>query len=202
MTTSVYGNNPLPHGPAGTDPAAALAAALNRREVLRSGLGAVGIMLAAPSLVWARDEESVQAQGSATGLSEVDELLILALQHEHGAMVQYSNHAGLLAQWIQPEFATTIREIICDEVSHAVVLVQALTARGAQPTLAVWPPRTGAQPRELLQQDIAAERGAVELYSRIVDLDIDPGLRQSLESIRDAEKLHQHLFTELLEKAG
>lgn len=201
MTRSVFRDDHSLSGP-GIEPANALSTALNRRDVLWSGLGAVGGMLALPGLAWARSKESAQAQGSATGLNEVDELLILALQHEHGAMVQYSNHAGLLAQWIQPEFAATIREIICDEVSHAIVLVQALTARGAQPTLAVWPPRTSSRSRELLQQDIAAERGAVELYSRIIDQDIDPDLRRSLETIRNAEKLHQHLFTELLEKAG
>lgn len=172
----------------------------NRRRLLRAGIGAAGLLLAAPALHWSRGEAEAQKHGTASGLGRAEELMILALQHENGAMVQYANHAGLLSHWMNPSLASTMKEIIADEVGHAVTLVHALIARGATPTLAVWPPRSGDTPRQLVLLDIAAEQGAVELYSEILEHDLDPALRTAVESIRNAEILHRNIFNDLLEK--
>ncbi|WP_153306764.1 ferritin-like domain-containing protein [Desulfonatronum thioautotrophicum] len=136
----------------------------------------------------------------SNGYGSLEELMALALQHEHGAMVQYANHAGLLSHWINPIFATSIQDIIADEVEHAVTLVNALAVRDVTPTLAVWPPRSGNQARELILMDIAAEQGAVELYSEMLEYDLDPALRTAITRIRDAEILHRNIFNDLLEK--
>ncbi|GAB6060176.1 ferritin-like domain-containing protein [Desulfonatronum parangueonense] len=172
----------------------------SRRKLLQAGLGAAGLLLASPGLAWTRDESFVQARGTSTGLSKVEELITMALQHEHGAMVQYANHAGLLSHWVNPAFAKTIQEIIADEVDHAVTLANALIASGVTPTLAVWPPRSGDDPRKLVLLDIAAEQGAVDLYTEILEHDLPQPLRTRITAIRDSEILHRNLFNDLLEK--
>ncbi len=172
----------------------------NRRRLLQAGISAAGLILAAPALHWSRGEAHAQARGTASGLSKVEELMVLALQHENGAMVQYANHAGLLSHWVNPSFARTMKEVIADEVGHAVALANALIAKGATPTLAVWPPRSGDTPRQLVLLDIAAEQGAVDLYSEILEHDLEPVLRSAILAIREAEILHRNLFNDLLEK--
>ncbi|EFI36284.1 hypothetical protein Dthio_PD3747 [Desulfonatronospira thiodismutans ASO3-1] len=168
---------------------------LSRRSLLRTGAGALGIFLAAPGLTWASPGDTRQSE-------EAIELMILALQHEHGAFVQYANHAALLSMWLEEDLTRTYETIIADEVSHAISLVTALKKSGAEPTLAVWPARSGDDPGTLLRQDIAAEENAVEIYRRIIDLDISSGLRTELEKILKAEKAHQEVFEELLSRAG
>ncbi|SMP42015.1 Ferritin-like domain-containing protein [Desulfonatronum zhilinae] len=172
----------------------------NRRQLLRAGIGAAGLILVAPALRWSRGEAAAQDRGTASGLSQAEELMVMALQHEHGAVIQYANHAGLLSHWVNPIFSKTFQEIIADEVDHAVTLVNALIARGVTPTLAVWPPRTGNGPRQLVLLDIAAEQSAVELYSEILEHDLEPALRTAVVAIRDAEILHRNIFNDLLEK--
>lgn len=177
----------------------------NRRQLLQAGIGAAGMLLVAPATRLFHGEAAAQSQSfenttaSAARPGKLGELLSLALQHEHGAMVQYANHAGLLSHWINPAHAKTIQEIIADEVGHAIILVNALIAMDITPTLAVWPPRSGDQARELILMDIAAEQGAVELYSEILEHDLGPELRAAITAIRDAEILHRNNFNDLLE---
>ncbi|TVR00735.1 MAG: ferritin-like domain-containing protein [Desulfovibrionales bacterium] len=178
----------------------------NRRRLLQVGIGIGGMLLAGPASLLFRSEaagrtRAVQAEvATISGRGSLEELMALALQHEHGAMIQYANHAGLLSHWINPIFATSIQDIIADEVEHTVTLVNALAVRGLTPTLAVWPPRSGDQARELILMDIAAEQGAVELYTQMLEHDLDPTLRTAITSIRDAEILHRNIFNDLLEK--
>lgn len=174
----------------------------NRRWLLQTGVGAAGLLLASPAMFWSRaaQGQGAQLRAANAGLSEAEELMVLALQHEHGAMVQYANHAGLLSHWVNPAFAATIQEIITDEVGHAVVLVNALIAAGVNPTLAVWPPRSASTARELVLLDVAAEQGAVEIYSQLLEYDLDPELRSRIAAIRDAEVLHRNIFNDLVEQ--
>ncbi len=172
----------------------------SRRLLLQAGIGAAGLFLTHPGVAWSRTEAAARIGESTTGFSELVEMMTLALQHEHGAIVQYANHAGLLSHWIDPIFANTIREIIADEVSHAVFLVNTLIASGVTPSLAVWPPRSGETSRQLVLLDIAAEEGAVEVYSRILEYELSPQMRTQITAIRDAEILHRNIFNDLLEK--
>ncbi|RQD58487.1 MAG: ferritin-like domain-containing protein, partial [Desulfonatronovibrio sp. MSAO_Bac4] len=112
---------------------------ISRRALLKAGVGAAGIIMSAPAIAWSGSDTSAYP-------AQLVELLGLALQHEHGALVQYANHAGLLTHWIDQGFAQTIQAIIADEVDHAVTLVHALKSSGSEPTLAVWPPQTADTP--------------------------------------------------------
>lgn len=165
---------------------------ISRRSMLKAGIGAAGIILAAPALSWSAPDSS------AAYPAQLTELLSLALQHEHGALVQYANHAGLLSHWIDQGLAKSVQAIISDEVDHAVTLVRALKSSGSEPSLAVWPPQTGDTPLRVISQDIAAEQGAVDLYTRILEFDMDDSLRKNIENIVNSEKSHKQIFENML----
>jgi len=129
------------------------------------------------------------------------ELIDLALQHEFGAVVQYGNHAGVIAH-LQKNSETdtltnTIQQIINDEVLHAVQLTQIMKEEGEEPTIAVWPPQTAETTREMIAQDIAAESGAVKLYQQILSFNFNDRVKRKIEKIMQTEKLHHHIFSKL-----
>jgi rubrerythrin len=129
------------------------------------------------------------------------ELLDIALQHEYGAVVQYSNHAGVIKSLNSDPSGTitkTMEEIICHEVSHAIHLSDILKKNGIEPTVAVWPPQTAATPVEMAQQDLAAEKGAIALYQQILEQEFDSPTKQTVEKLLFSEKNHHHYFAELL----
>jgi rubrerythrin len=128
------------------------------------------------------------------------ELIDLALQHEFGAVVQYGNHAGVIASLKQESngITTAIEEIITDEVHHAVLLTQIMKENDVEPSIAVWPPQTAETPNLMIQKDIAAEVGAIKLYQQILSLDFDTQTKIIIEKIMQSEKLHHHMFSNLL----
>lgn len=135
------------------------------------------------------------------------ELIDLALQHEFGAIVQYGNHAGVIAALhLDNEeantFSNTVRDIINEEIHHAILLTEIMTRNSHEPSVAVWPPQTGKTTQEMLQKDIAAEAEAVKLYEQILSLDFDDSTKQTIEAIKHAEVLHQNLFSSLLPDTG
>jgi len=104
------------------------------------------------------------------------ELLDLALQHEYGAIVQYSNHAGIISAIVSDKdssFTDRVQQIIADEVHHAILLSDILTRNNVTPTISVWPPQTCENTAEMLQKDIIAEIGAIKLYEQISSLKLN-----------------------------
>lgn len=129
------------------------------------------------------------------------ELLDLALQHEFGAIVQYGNHAGVIAAVnCDPggTIAKTFEEIICQEVHHSVKLSDILKQNGNEPTVAVWPPQTAATPEEMVRKDLAAENGAIALYEQILEKDFDDPIKRIVEKLLFSEKAHHNYFSKLL----
>jgi rubrerythrin len=133
------------------------------------------------------------------------ELLDLALQHEFGAIVQYANHAGVITASESDShgaLANTFQEIICSEVHHSIQLSNILKKNGIEPTVAVWPPQTAATPVEMVQKDLAAERGAIDLYRQILEKDFDDPTKRIVEKLLFSEKTHHHYFSKLLSELG
>ena len=133
------------------------------------------------------------------------ELLDLALQHEFGAIVQYSNHAGVIKALNSDPggtIAKTFEEIICKEVYHSIHLSDILMKNGIEPTVAVWPPQTAATPVEMVHKDLAAESGAIALYQQILKQDFDDPTKRIIEKLLSSEESHHKLFSELLSELG
>jgi rubrerythrin len=133
------------------------------------------------------------------------ELLDLALQHEYGAIVQYSNHTGVITALNSDPggaIAKTFKEIICHEVRHSIHLSDILKKNEIEPTVAVWPPQTADTPVEMAQQDLAAESGAIALYQQILEQDFDDPTKRIIEELLFSEKAHHHYFSKLLSELG
>jgi rubrerythrin len=133
------------------------------------------------------------------------ELLDLALQHEYGAVVQYSNHAGVIKALNSDPggtIAKTFEEIICHEVRHSIHLSDILRKNNIEPTVAVWPPQTAATPMEMAQQDLAAEGGAIALYQQILEQDFDDPTKGIIEKLLLSERAHHHYFSKLISELG
>ncbi len=131
------------------------------------------------------------------------ELLDLALQHEYGAIVQYSNHAGIissLAKENDSEVKEQIEHVIFDEVQHAILLSNILTNNGVTPTISVWPPQTAEKPLDMIKKDIMAEHGAIKLYEQISSLDLTDSERDIIETIGNAEVAHHAMFSQLVDE--
>lgn len=174
---------------------------LSRRILLKTGLtlGALELFLPAKLLAVAReDTEQDNYKHKKSKDSEFHNMFNLALKHEHGAIVQYANHAGLMSAKLGGAHTETIQSIINDEVRHSIILVRELKKVGLNPTLAVWPPKTAINAPEMLSQDIAAEQGAVDLYGRILSLGLNKNLAAKIEAMQKAEKEHKDLFSNIL----
>jgi rubrerythrin len=133
------------------------------------------------------------------------ELLDLALQHEFGAIVQYGNHAGVITALDNDPGGALVRtfeEIICSEAQHSIHLSTILKKNGIEPTVAVWPPQTAATPAEMVEKDVAAESGAIDLYQQILEKDFDDPTKRIIEKIVSSEKQHHHYFSKLLSELG
>jgi rubrerythrin len=133
------------------------------------------------------------------------ELLDLALQHEFGAIVQYSNHAGVIKSLNSDPggtIAKTFKKIICHEVQHSICLSDLLKKNSTDPTVAVWPPQTATTLVEMVQKDQATEKGAIALYQQILEEDFDDPTKRTIEKLLIAEKTHHHYFSKLLSELG
>mgnify|MGYP006423711505 CR=1 FL=1 len=167
-----------------------------RRRLVQVGLSVFGWALVRPGLGWAQTK-AAQGQSKQT-LTGLQQKFALALQHEHGAMVQYTNHAGKLAAKQFKEHAGTIQAIVGEEQAHAQCLVQLLYESGAEPTVAVWPPQTAAAVPEMMRQDIAAEKGAISLYEEILNQEnMSANMRRSVEWMLEQEIQHENMFTRI-----
>jgi rubrerythrin len=146
-------------------------------------------------------EEQQPRSSSKSFVEPKFELLDIALQHEFGAVVQYGNHAGLAAasgKDTSGSIGRIIREIIAQEVHHAIYLTEILKKNGFEPTVAVWPPQTAATPEKMMEKDIAAEKGAITLYQQILEQDFDDQTKKNMEEFLQAEMVHQQMFARIL----
>ncbi len=172
---------------------------LSRRTFLTTGAGFLALPVIAQLSACKGNE---QAAPEKKIFSEPRfELLDLALQHEFGAIVQYSNHAGIIAALGQDPKGSVgklIKEVIDNEVEHSILLTTILKKNGIEPTIAVWPPQTAATANEMIKKDIAAEMGAVKLYQQILTLDLDDQTKRIIETILQSEEMHHHIFTGIL----
>ncbi|MFO7802452.1 MAG: ferritin-like domain-containing protein [Desulfovermiculus sp.] len=174
----------------------------NRRHIIHAGVYAAGLITLGPVRSWSQhkpDSSTTPNKGEKHNLSQAQEKIALALQHEHGAIIQYINHCGkLTAGNLKPQ-AQKIQTIIDDEVAHAQALVHILSHTGIEPTLAVWPPKTDAEPTTMLQQDIAAEQGAISLYQDLLTEKWPAPIHRKLQWMLEQEQQHKDIFRNIVD---
>jgi len=131
--------------------------------------------------------------------NKIIELLNKDLQDEHGAIIQYLNHAYGLGEG---EMACEIEALARDEMRHLDWLAEAIVELGGVPSLERGTMRMGgAQVSEWMENDVLLERGAIKQYREHIGLVDDPKIKRLLQRILSDEEAHHGNFVHFVDKA-
>jgi len=126
-------------------------------------------------------------------------LLNKDLQDEHGAIVQYLNHAYGMGEG---EMTCEIEAIARDEMRHLDWLAETIVELGGTPSLERGTMRMGgAQVTDWMKNNVMLEEGAITQYKEHINLVDDPKIKRLLQRILSDEKAHHGNFEHFVEKA-
>jgi bacterioferritin len=130
-------------------------------------------------------------KGSERVLAELNR----ALQSELQAIVQYMVHGEMQNNWGYAKLGNYIKKQAIDEMRHAEGLIERILYLDGTPDVSKMPPpNIGANVREQLANDRAAEQDAVKTYNAAVRVcadDGDNGSREMFERMVKDEEQHE-----------
>jgi len=136
------------------------------------------------------------------GNEKVIAVLNNLLADELTAINQYMVHSEMCANWRYDRLHKTVEARAITEMKHAEKLIGRILFLEGEPTVShLKDIHIGATIEKQLQNDMAAEQGAVKGYNEGIRLAVevgDNGSRELLESILTDEEEHKHTFTKLL----
>lgn len=129
------------------------------------------------------------------------DILNQSIARELAVSVQYMWQHVLVRGLEGAEFAEIVQKIAITEMKHAEKFAERLDYYGGVPTTKPTEIKTGGDVKQMLKDDIAAEKEAIVLYKRAIklcqELD-DPATRHIYEDILEEEEDHDHTFSTLL----
>lgn len=118
-------------------------------------------------------------------------LLNKALASEHSAVIQYYHHRALFIGLGMSTYKEIVEHNIEEELKHIEMLTEKIVALGGTPTVEVAEIKSGSKtPKEILQNDMDSEGGALAIYYEIHSKVKDLSLRILIESIIQDEQEH------------
>ena len=137
---------------------------------------------------------------------ELMDMIYQALASELQGSIQYMWHHIATPKEEGSEARKLFRKIAMAEMEHAEEIAEAFRKLGGElPTQPDPPVIVGKTIKEMIEMDIRAEEGALELYPRIAETAKKEGLSKIqgiFEDILSDEKEHYKSYTKLLEKLG
>ena len=131
--------------------------------------------------------------------NKIIELLNKDLQDEHGAIVQYLDHAYGIGEG---EMACEIEAAARDEMRHLDWLAETIVELGGVLSLERGTMRMGGtQVSEWMQNNVILEEGAIKQYREHISLIDDPKIKRLLQRILSDEEAHHGSFSHFVEKA-
>jgi bacterioferritin len=131
--------------------------------------------------------------------------LIDGLNHdlagEYQAVVMYTQYSAKLTGPYRRELRALFQAEIADEQGHAQFLADKIACLGGEPTTEPRPVPRADQPREMLEQALAAEKQAIADYDerfRQADAFGDVGLKVRLEDQLADETRHKEEIERIL----
>jgi bacterioferritin len=131
--------------------------------------------------------------------------LIDGLNHdlagEYQAVVMYTQYSAKLTGPYRRELRALFQAEIADEQGHAQFLADKIASLGGEPTTEPRPVPRADQPREMLEQALAAEKQAIADYDerfRQADAFGDVGLKVRLEDQLADETRHKEEIERIL----
>lgn len=116
------------------------------------------------------------------------------LSAEYQAVVQYTHYSAVVSGPYRPELVRFFQAEIPDEQGHAQYLANAVANLGGTPTTDVLSVPHATDPREMLQNVLDAENGAVAAYTQLVNLADEAGetgIRLQMENFIQDETGHR-----------
>lgn len=131
--------------------------------------------------------------------SKIIELLNTDLQDEHGAIIQYLNHAYAIGEG---EMACEIEAAAREEMRHLDWLAETIVELGGVPSLKRGTMRmSGEAVPEWMENDVLLEEGAITQYQEHIKMIDDPRIKRLLQRILADEEAHHAQFQHFVEKA-
>ena len=131
--------------------------------------------------------------------TKIVELLNKDLQDEHGAIIQYLNHAYGMGEG---EMACEIEAFARDEMRHLDWLAETIVELGGTPSLERGTMRMGgALVTDWMKNDVRLEEGAIVQYNEHINLIDDAKIKRLLQRILSDEEAHHGKFEHFVEKA-
>ncbi len=126
-------------------------------------------------------------------------LLNKDLQDEHGAIIQYLNHAYAMGEG---EMACEIEALARDEMRHLDWLAETVAELGGTPSLERGTMlMSGESVADWMGNNVLLEKGAINQYQEHAKLIDDPKIKRLLERILSDEESHHGSFEHFVEKA-
>ncbi len=126
-------------------------------------------------------------------------LLNKDLQDEHGAIIQYLNHAYGMGEG---EMSCEIEAAARDEMRHLDWLAETIVELGGTPSLERGTMRMGGTSvTDWMKNDVLLEEGAISQYKEHIKLVDDPKIKRLLQRILSDEEAHLGDFVHFVEKA-
>jgi len=130
---------------------------------------------------------------------KIIELLNKDLQGEHGAIIQYLNHAYAMGEG---EMACEIEGFARDEMRHLDWLAESIVELGGTPSLERGKMlMDGESVADWMGNNVRLEEGAINQYKEHIKLIDDPKLKRLLTRILSDEEAHRNTFEHLVGKA-
>jgi bacterioferritin len=125
-------------------------------------------------------------------------LLNQDLEMEHGAIIQYLNHAYAIGEG---EVACEIEAIAREEMRHFDYLAEKIVELGGEVSLTRGKTNlSGKTPPVWMKNDVIAEEEAIAMYKEHIRLIDDPIIKQLLQRILSDEEVHRGEFTHYIDK--
>jgi bacterioferritin len=124
------------------------------------------------------------------------------LSAEYQAIIQYIQYSAVVTGPNRPELVNFFRAEIPDEQMHAQYLADKIAAMGGTPTTIAKPVPAAREPRELLENVLAAEEQAISAYTRLIDLADaagETGIRIQMENFVTDENNHRDETRKILQ---
>jgi bacterioferritin len=130
---------------------------------------------------------------------KIIEILNRDLEDEHGAIIQYLQHAYAMGEG---EMSCEIESFARDEMRHLDWLAETIVGLGGKPSLKRGTQiMTGKTVPAWMANDVKLEEGAITNYTKHIKMIDDPVIKRLLKRILADEKAHHGKFEHFVEKA-
>lgn len=124
------------------------------------------------------------------------------LSAEYQAIIQYLQYSAVVTGPNRPELVAFLRAEIPDEQNHAQYLADKVAALGGTPTTTAKEVPHATDPRQLLENVLAAENEAIAAYTRLIELAEEAGevgIRIQMENFVQDETNHRDETRKILQ---